>query len=259
MDNTRDVASAQGFVGDVDLRGLYVPTSLEADAEPIDYNAIKNQALVVGSDIVSFVKGVTAESRQDISNSALLAQLVAKKKVPDGARIYDWYKEYFNVLSNVGWVIQEQGFTEYAASSDDADVHNAVLELATSLLGPGAVTLQIVIATLNALKSASANSPWITLFHRESQHANAAKFQITLADKGENDSLMVSMMAFGLEAETTITQVLLFKFKTSRATMKKYSGNVSVNTNVLSGVRQAITDKISAFTTSYIKQLPDLN
>jgi hypothetical protein len=258
MRDLRDVATACEFVVGVDLHGLGVPTTLETEAEPINYDAVKTQTLVVGSDIVSFVKGITVESRQDIANSALLAQLVAKKKVPEPARIYDWYREYFNVLSNVGWVIQEQGFTEYTAASDDAEVHNAALEVAASLLGPGATTLQVVKATLDALKSASAHSPWITLFHRESQQANAAKFQITLAYKGDNDDLLVSLMAFGLEAETTITQVLVFKFKSSRALLKKYSGSVSVNTQVLSGVRQAITDKISAFTNSYIKQLPDL-
>src|SRR5438105_15847126 len=100
MRDPHDVATAREFVVGIDLHGLDVLPSLEAGAEPIDYDAVKNQTLVVGSDIVSFVKGVTAESRQDIANSALLAQLVAKKKVPDPARIYEWYREYFDVLSN---------------------------------------------------------------------------------------------------------------------------------------------------------------
>ena len=47
----------------------------------LNFEQIKDQAAVVGSDIVSFVKGVTPERREDIVNCSLLAQLAAKKQV----------------------------------------------------------------------------------------------------------------------------------------------------------------------------------
>lgn len=109
------------------------------------------------------VKGVSAESSEDIADSALLAQLVAKKKVPefsDHSRVYDWYREYFNVLNNVEWIVQDQRFAEYAAFSDDPDVHKAALEVAMSLLGgPGLTAVVAIRALLGALKSASDNTP----------------------------------------------------------------------------------------------------
>jgi hypothetical protein len=250
--------AARTFVDSVDLKDLK-PPHLFAAAEPIDYDAIKNQTMVVGADVVSFVKGVTAESRQDIANSALLAQLVAKKKVPDSTKVYDWYREYFNALTNVGWVIQDEGFTQYSTSSDDADVNSAILSVAGTLLGPGVGALALIKSVLDALKSSSADSPWIELFNRESKHANAAKFQITLADKSADDELRVTLLAFGLEADTTITQVLFFKFHSTRATLKKYSGIVTVDSTVLAAVREQIAEKLSAFTSNYIKQLPDLD
>ncbi|HET8625354.1 MAG TPA: hypothetical protein VFM14_17475, partial [Gemmatimonadales bacterium] len=46
-------------------------------------DAGKDQAAVVGSELIAFVKGVTVERREAIVNSGLLAQLVANKKVPD--------------------------------------------------------------------------------------------------------------------------------------------------------------------------------
>ena len=61
---------------------------VEGVREIIDFNAQKNQAMIVASDIVSFVKGVSSERRQDIVNASLLAQLVANKKVPDKTRHY---------------------------------------------------------------------------------------------------------------------------------------------------------------------------
>jgi hypothetical protein len=44
---------------------------------PSDFlSAAKDQAVIVESETTSFVKGITPEQRQDIINSALLAQLV---------------------------------------------------------------------------------------------------------------------------------------------------------------------------------------
>jgi hypothetical protein len=66
-------------------------------------------------------------------------------------------------------------------------------------------------------------------------------------------------MAFGLEAKATITQVLFFKFKSSEASLKHYSGKVTINTDVLTSVRDLIKNKIAAHAAGYIMALPDLN
>jgi hypothetical protein len=224
----------------------------------VDFTDAKNQAAVVGSDIISFVKGVTGERRQDITNCALLAQLVANKRVPDRTRIYDWYERYFDVLSNVGWVIQDKTFAQYDAKSDNLEVHEAILQVATSLLGPSAAALEVVKATLGALKSMSADSPWITLFNREVQHANTAHFRVSLAQEDENGQFLVSLMAFGLEAKAIVTQVLFFKFRSTDVVMRRNSGKVTIATDVLSAIRPMVIGKISAHAADYIKQLPDL-
>ncbi len=242
------------------VRGLELPLprrGLKA-LESVDYafDAAKNQAMVVGSDIISFVQGVTPEQREDIVNSSLIAQLAAKKKVADPQRIYDWYNAYFEVLTQIGWVIQDQGFATYSESSEGFDAHEAILQVATALLGPGATALALVATTLNALKSMSADSPWITLFNRESQSANTARFQVTLAEQTKDNQFLVSLMAFGLEANKTLTQVLFFKITTSEASLKHYSGKVTIDTHVLSAIRQDIKDRISGYSRDYVKNLP---
>ena len=223
-----------------------------------DFNDVKDQAVVVGSEIISFVKGVTAERRQDITNCALLAQLVVKKRVPDGTRIYDWYDQYFDVLSNIGWVIQDKTFVRYDATSDNLEVHEAILKVAAALLGPTAATLEVVKASLDAFKSMSSDSPWITLFHREMQHASTARFQVSLAQQGEDDQFRVTLMAFGLEAKAALAQVLFFKFRSTDVTLQRHSGSVTISTEVLAGIRPMVVAKVTGFATDYIKQLPDL-
>jgi hypothetical protein len=243
------------------VSGLELPARKGYESlETVNYgfDTTKNQAMVVGADIVSFVQGVTPERREDIVNSSLLAQLAAKKRVSDPKQIYDWYNTYFDVLTNIGWVIQDQGFATYSEQSEGFEAHEAILKVATVLLGPTATALAIVTATVNSLKSMSSDSPWITLFNRESQSANTARFQVTLAEQTNDDQLLVSLMAFGLEATATLTQVLFFKLRANEATLKHYSGKVTINAHVLSNVRDAIKKRIAGFAKGYVEALPPL-
>lgn len=246
------------------VESLELPERPRREVRPVgltgfNFDEVKDQAAIVGSDIVSFVKGVTPERREDIVNCSLLAQLAAKKKVSDPEKVYDWYNAYFDVLMNIGWAVQDRGFAKYTEARDNFQAHEAIMKVAASLLGPAATTLTVIKATIDALKSMEGGSPWLTIFNRESQSAKTARFQVTLAEQGADDQFLVSLMAFGLEAKAALTQVLFFKLKSSEATLKHYSGKVTINTHVLTNVREPIKNKIAAHALDYIKTLPDLD
>lgn len=250
------VSSARQFVASAALPGV----SRDAVAvEPMQFvfDTAKNQAAVVGSEIVSFVSGVTPERRESIVNSSLLAQLVAKHDVRDPDKVLDWYKSYFNVLSNIGWVIQESGFSEYKESSENFDAHKAIISVASVLLGPSPTALAIVTSTLSALQSMDESSPWITIFSRETQAARAAKFQISLAEQDAAGQFYVNSMAFMLEAESRITQVLFFKAKKNEVKLTHVSGKVTINTTVLDGIKDDIKAKLVGHASNYVRGLPD--
>jgi hypothetical protein len=237
-----------------------IPIGMEG-IEPVDtvLAETKNQATIVGSDVISFVCGVTAEQRQDLINSTLLAQLVAKVQIPDGSKIYEWYNSYFEVLKQIGWVIQAEQFATYRAASAGFQAHEAIIGLATSLLGASPASLAVVKATLDSLKSMNQNSPWMTLFNQESQAGKTARFQVTLAQPGNEGQFLVSLMAFGLEAHSSLTQVLFFKINSSQDVLKHFSGSVSINVEVLAAVREQIRQKLTAHVSAYVRTLPDLN
>ncbi len=248
--------SARAFVAKAELPT--VPRRRRVPLADLGFETAKNQAAVVGSEVVSFVNGVTAERREAIVNSSLLAQLVARKKVADPARIYDWYDSYFDVLTNIGWVVQDRNFVEYREQSQNFETHKAILAVATTLLGTAPAALALVKTTIEALQSMNANEPWITVFNRESQTAKTARFQISLAEQDPAGQFFVSLMAFGLEAKSSITQVLFFKAKASEAVLRHYSGRVTINTGVLDGVREAIQTKLFGLANDYVKALPEL-
>ncbi len=251
---------ARAFVAQVDLSDLPEHEARFFDEPPAAFapDPAKDQSAVVGSSIVCYRKGVGAEHRRAINDSSLLAQLVANKTVPDQSDIPAWYDAYFNVLTTVGWVLQERGFSRYDAASDNADVHEAILSIAAGLLGgPATTAYEVVKITLDTLQSLGDASPWLTLFTRESRRAHAACFQVSLVEEGAA-GFRASLMAFELDASSTLNQILFFKITSASATLRQYSGRVAIDDDVLAAVSNDIAAKIAAFTAGYVKGLPDL-
>jgi len=232
----------------------HIPKAREA-TEPLKLVKEKTQALVVGSDVMSFVTGVTTERRQDLVNASLLAQLVATKRVPDPTDLQAWYDAYFEVLTNLGFAIQDWQLANYSEQSDDFEAHEAILSIASTLLAGAPAALSVVKTTLEALKT---DGPWLTLFTQESQTAKTAKFQVTLAQQGEGDQFLVSLMAFSLEAKANLTQVLLFKVRQNQATLRQVSGKVTIDPEVLASVREDVSHRLEKYAKAYVEALPEL-
>src|SRR5258708_1762233 len=166
------------------IDGLELPPKPKARSGPRKATAeaiakAKQQAVVVGPDIVSFVSGTDPALRTAILHSALLAQLAANRKVPSRDEIRAWYEAYFDVLVQLGWAIQDRGFSEHHEAGDDFEAHQAILTIAASVLGPASTALVVVQSTLDSMK-AMAKGSWMTIFQNESQAAKAARFQVTV-------------------------------------------------------------------------------
>jgi hypothetical protein len=218
----------------------------------------REQAAIVGSEVVSFAEGVPGAFRQDLVNSTLLAQLVATKKVPDKTQIFEWYDAYFDVLANIGWPVQKRDFAVYVESGQNFEAHKAILAVLTTVLGPGATALAMITGTLEALQSMDADSPWITLFSKESMAADAASFQICAVEKGPDGEPFVTLAGFGLNAKTKMTQVLFFKSRASDVTLRHCSSNITIDAAVADAVRKPLRDKLAAHAVDFVKALPDL-
>jgi hypothetical protein len=235
-----------------------VPTSRLAIAKDIfDLDPAKSQAAIVGSDLTAFVEGVSVDCRDDVMNASLLGQLVAKKRVPSPSTLdqwKQWYDAYFDAMTQVGFAIAEQGFDDYAKRTDTFEAHEAILEVATALLGGVPTALAAITATLTALKKLDENSPWLTLFNRESQRANTARFQVTVADE-QAGKPTVSLLSFSLQATTKLTQVLFFKFRSNDVALQYHFAKVSIQRDVVASVRAQVAQKLSAHASEYIRGL----
>jgi len=256
--STQLISQAKAFVQGTELPVARPQTLGETTpGEEAPFDAVKQQAAVVGSDVISFVQTITPDQRKDIVNAALLAQLVANKRVPsttDLKLVQAWYQHYFDVLSHVGFAVQESGFAEYTEGGRTFEAHEAIIDVVKTVLAPAPAALAIVLKTLESLKSMTRDSPWITIFQRQSRSANTARFQVSLADNDPNGALL-SLLAFGITAKATITQVLFFRFKNNESTLHHESAKMSINDTVLTAVRDDVAKKIVNFSKDFVAGL----
>jgi hypothetical protein len=251
---------AKAFVESVNLAGIprnIVSQSAATEASAV-FDQAKAQAQVVGSGVFSFAQGVDAMVRESISDSALLAQLVANKHVEFEKKPREWFKAYAEVLQNVGWTLQEGSWTTYPVSGTGVEVNEKLIEVMTAILAPAAGALSIITSTINALKAMNPDSSWITIFSRESQRAKIARFQVGLVEKDLAGDVFVSLVACLVEATNTIAQVLFFKFKGSEAAFSAYSSKVSINRAALTDLGPMIRTKVRAYQTDYLSSIKDL-
>jgi hypothetical protein len=98
----------RNFLRDLDIGEVSAaPFAADAQgaAQPV-FVASQEQAVVVGSEVVSFTAEVEPEFRQAISDSALVAQLGANAKVDPKLDPVAWFDSYFAILGVLGWATQ---------------------------------------------------------------------------------------------------------------------------------------------------------
>ena len=129
-DEPETVSIALKFVEEVSLpriigtRGEKAPISFEEEA-PISFEQPGNQAVVVGSGVVSFLGGVSPSIRSDVVNCCLIAQLAANKATSGNnatqrfGQLRPWYDAYFRTLTGIGWSVTDTAFTDYIADGSD--------------------------------------------------------------------------------------------------------------------------------------------
>lgn len=251
------IEDARTFLLGTDLSDIKRPgpgIGLLDDTTP-SFNQNQNQAVVIGSGVLTLAEGVSADRRGAIMNSLLLAQLALKQKQVDPKNVTEWYRAYCSVLANLGWTIETKTDTQTVQGSTDFETHQAILQVASLLLGPGTAALALVATTLNALASVDTSTPWIKIFSRETNRANASNFQMALAEQTPDGQSDVSLMAFSLEATTTLDQVLFFKAHVSAVEFVYLSSKAAINGDVLDAIAGDLKKKVLKYSTDYVSQL----
>jgi len=233
----------------------FAADSIEGGGMPT-FDVDKDQALVVGSNVVSFTNGVEADFRQAISDSALFAQLATLGKVGVNADPMAFTDYYLGTLLKLGWMVQKRDTGEFTYKGDSFDVHEAVIGLITTFLAPISGAAAAVIAVLKGLHNMNASAPFITLFNKQSVHGTIGHFQMTYVHMDPDHGLSAEVMAFALDADNKLTQVLFFRLTKKRTHLRRSLATLSIDTAAITALHPNIAARIKDYRTSFIADAP---
>lgn len=247
------ISAARTLIAEADFPAL---AALGAD-EPAggglpDLKTDIPQALVIGSDVVSFTVGVEADFRQAIADSALFAQLVVLGKPGMADDAMKFFDAYLTTLAGLGWIIQARDTATVKLRTDGFDVHGAITGVITAFLAPISGAAAAVLAVLDGLHKMSENEPFITLFNKRSHSETLSRFQFTYVHDDPVHGLCAEVAAFALNAEVGQTQVLFFKLSKNSSALSRSTGTMSIDTAALMGIKAQLAGKVKAFRTRMI-------
>jgi hypothetical protein len=251
-------ALSRAFIEGVKLPGApsLRTTRSVSDTPPLDLKNTEAQSLVVGSGLIAAAENVPVETREDLINCTLFAQLAASGAVTDPKKVSEWYDAYFRTLTAIGWAQSDTQFEDYDFKSKTAEAHKAIIKVLTVVLGPQAAALAVVQAVLEALQSMNEGSPWITLFDRQSKSGKSARFQVATAQIDPGGLLQVALVGFELVVKASLTQVLFVKYASNSTRLKYAAGKATIYEAALKDQREVIAGRLAAYRSSYVAQIP---
>ncbi len=250
---------ALDFVETADLPTFFEPEGAEDANEvptsPPDYQK-PELAATVGSQIASFTQDVDPALREQVANAFLFAQQAADKRIaatPD-ATSSDWYAHYTDILSRIGWTMEERTATVREFKGSAARLHKAIVPLVTAALAPVAGATPLIVQVLESLQEMDKDRPWITLFSHASQRAHANQFQIAHVRAGSTGP-RIKLIAFDLDVERSVTQVLFAKFAANNAELLHFEYSLSVNESVFKTVAPTIQKRLEDRVNSMVMEI----
>jgi hypothetical protein len=235
--------SPKSFIASLTIPRSFGPLAA-TDAAP--------SASVDAGSTVSFVAGVPKQTQEDCLNSTLLAYLAANFQFNRFNDIQNWYSFYQDVLTNIGWDPQQFDFTQFTTSGDSFTVDQAILQLIQSI--GTADELQVITATINALKSLARTDDRLVLWESNTHTDRAGNFQVNAVKMSDGIPVM-SFTAYNFQASQTVDQLLFFSFSNSTDTMFQSGQSMSLDLDVYSQVRQAIKQKLGANAVNFVKDI----
>ncbi len=245
------------YIADLPVGAL--PRSMAEEGEVV--NAINVDqlptGLVTGSNLIQFSPAVSAPVKSSVTLSLLAAQRVASNDPvvldPD-----QWVARHNTVLQNLNWHNDGGGKVESEFKSINVAVHQAIIPFLTAALGGAAAAGSLIVTALQQLQKIDQDSPWITLFDKQSRRFDVTEYQFTVVEVDEPNRLVrLNMAAARLNADYGRTQVLFFKLTKEKARFEQVSQKFSADIDLLADMNGDLKARLSALTKSFIRGLPD--
>ncbi|MGW1410082.1 hypothetical protein [Streptomyces sp. NPDC002403] len=212
-------------------------------SRPVTISGGEEGGFVEGASLVSFVADLSAQNRNDVLASTLLAQLAADKKYEDDPKnMKGWYDYYQYVLRHSYWDAQEWDFNEVHESSSMFGVQKVMLDVITAMVTGD--ELAVVRKTIEALDKLPKDDDRIKLWDSQTHSSNTGKFQAAVATETKG-AVALAIGGFSFTCHKRVDQLLWFKFESSDADFYQAHQTATLfSDEYAKHARQKILDKL---------------
>jgi hypothetical protein len=242
------------------IANLPVGASLPSMAEDagavntIDINNLPD-GIVTGSNLIQFPPDASPELKTSVALSLLAAQRVASND-PVVLSPAQWLERHNTVLKNLNWRNEGGGEAKSSFDSINVAVHQAIIPFLVAAFGGAVAAGALILTALKQLQEMDKDSPWITLFDRQSRRFDVTEYQFSVVQV-IGDTVHLKVAAARLNASFGKTQVLFFKLKSQKAEFEQANQSFSAEAALLTEMNADLKVKLMALTKSFIRSLPD--
>lgn len=245
------------YIADLPVGAL--PRSMAEEGEVVNAIDIDKlpTGLVTGSNLIQFAPEVSQPIKSSVALSLLAAQRVASND-PVVLNPEQWVERHNTVLQNLNWHNDGGGTVKSEFKSVNVAVHQAIIPFLTAALGGAVAAGSLIVTALEQLQKIDQDSPWITLFDRQSRRFDVTEYQFSVVEMDPANKLVrLNIAAARLNADYGRTQVLFFKLTKEKAQFEQASQKFSADIDLLTDMNGDLKAKLSALTRSFIRSLPD--
>jgi hypothetical protein len=212
------------------IYGLLADPEDEAPLPPLPSAEKKHSAAVLEDSLVSFTSGLSDQNRDDVMQSLLLMQLGANHKYSKMEEREQWYKFYYDGLSNLGWLTSGSAYQSYAPTNQSFTMDEVALEIIAAVGGQSFALEK----SDNALR----------LFENSNQSEEVSSFKMLPCIQTERGdvSMVLNFMRFTKTVKTT--RVLFWKFSSSNVRIFRDASKIQLNAQTYGSLRADIQGKL---------------
>ncbi|KAG8712000.1 hypothetical protein FRC09_020315 [Ceratobasidium sp. 395] len=246
------MASEQTRLSAIGGYRLLATGAVAADDSPPQLHGSEATAAVAGGAAVAITDGLDEDTKADVLNTLLLAQLVANGEADRQKETDKWYSTFKEVLETVGWVVTGFTFVENKISEASVSVDALVIKyMQASLTAPQLAAVQGMI---DLLRERADSDPDITLFNTQTTNDNQSNFQLGACSASQDGTAVMAMGAFTYDVQSRITNALFTKLHGGSAHFFSSSQKMQLSKAQYTGaIRQQVKDKLTEHASDKIK------
>jgi hypothetical protein len=242
------IANPLEFIEGADI-GQFEALEGPAPAEPLNLDKLPD-GVVSGTTLIDFSAVPNVTVRAGISLSMLFASRVATSGLGPGDDADDWLAAYTSNLGKLGFAVSGSTTVHSKFKKTGLSVHKAIIPFLTIAFGGGAIG-PIILAGLKNLQDMDANSPWITLFDRETRRFNVQELHFAAVSANETDTSIRYVIA-RLNFASDETTILFFKLKKVNADFESVTTTMQANNSLIAVNEPKLRDRLGAMVDSFI-------